>query len=47
MDVFLRRRGKEELAVTKLYFHSLKNILGGVSMTTGAATFATAFRRLL
>jgi hypothetical protein len=36
------RRKKEELAATSLVFHSLKNILGGVRMTTAAAMFATA-----
>jgi hypothetical protein len=47
MDVFLCRREKEELAVTSLDLHSLKNIFGGVSMTIAAVMLATAFPLLL
>jgi hypothetical protein len=44
---FLSWSLKEELTSFKLGYKSLKNILEGVNMTTAAAMFAMAFRRLL
>jgi hypothetical protein len=46
VDFFLVWSVKEELADFSLVKESLKHTLEGVSMTTAAAMFTTAYRRL-